>query len=509
MRLRTKILIPKMVLIALLAAMMVYMAAYMNIMRNSLAESHDRLQKVMSVSNRIERLEREIDTGILTYVQTGDGDLLQPVRSDRKEIGELVASLQQILAGKDEAQLVRRYVDTSTGAEQLFDDLVRSVDEGKRDAIKLQFDKWNLKSQMVRATLNDLVNYNVQSNDQSVAVFKDVIAQVFRLGALLAGIVIVTVTVNMLYLQRSITVPLVALAESARRIARGEFDAKVPSTSDDEIGELARSIGDMAGNLRSTYEGLERRVAEKTAELTQRNTELARSNKELEDFAYVASHDLQEPLRKIQSFGNLLGDEHASGLGAAGRDYLDRMKNAAGRMSVLISDLLAFSRVTTRGQPFERVDLNAIVKEVLADLETRIRDTRAAVSVSTLPTVDADPLQMRQLFQNLISNGLKFRRKGKAPEIKVYASGGVLADGRACHEISVEDNGIGIEEKYQEKIFAVFQRLHTKDEYEGTGIGLAIVRKIVDRHGGAIRVRSEPKKGATFVVSMPVRHRQG
>ena len=262
----------------------------------------------------------------------------------------------------------------------------------------------------------------------------------------------------------------------------------------------------------------ERRKAEQ--DLAQKADELARSNAELEQFAFVASHDLQEPLRKIQAFGDRLKTKcEKIELGEA-RDYLERMQNAAARMQTLINDLLAFSRVIRSSQPFVPVDLGAITTEVLGDLEVRIEKSRAHVELGELPTVDADPTQMRQLIQNLLSNALKFQPLNAQPVVRIRSrlisndawdqsssSENGAPSGAMC-EISVEDNGIGFDEKHLEKIFAVFQRLHGRTEYEGTGVGLAVCRRIADRHGGSITAKSQPGKGATFIVTIPF-HQNG
>jgi light-regulated signal transduction histidine kinase (bacteriophytochrome) len=265
----------------------------------------------------------------------------------------------------------------------------------------------------------------------------------------------------------------------------------------------------------------ERKRVEET--LAQKAAELARSNTELEQFAFVASHDLQEPLRKIQAFGDRLKAKCDGAIASEARDYLERMQSAAARMRTLIDDLLAFSRVMRSAQPFIPVDLAAVTKEVLGDLELRIERTGAQVEVGDLPVVEADPLQMRQLLLNLISNGLKFQPPGGAPVLKIQASvvepgvtgqvgsatrGSANSDqpaavGPLC-EITIQDNGIGFDEKYAEKIFAVFQRLHGRYEYEGTGVGLAVCRRITDRHHGTITARSRPGEGATFIVTLPV-----
>ncbi|HYO59043.1 sensor histidine kinase [Archangium sp.] len=227
---------------------------------------------------------------------------------------------------------------------------------------------------------------------------------------------------------------------------------------------------------------------------------LEQSNRELQSFASVASHDLQEPLRKIQSFGERLASSSAA-LGPDGRDYLERMLKAASRMSRLINDLLAFARVGSRAQPSSRVSMDSIAHDVLSDLETSIEQAGATVTLGELPSLEADPTQMRQLLQNLLSNALKFRREGVAPAITLRGS--VDAKAHRC-ELEVEDNGIGFEEKYRDRIFDVFQRLHGHGRYEGTGIGLAICRKIVERHGGSITARSTPGQGSTFIISLPL-----
>jgi signal transduction histidine kinase len=191
------------------------------------------------------------------------------------------------------------------------------------------------------------------------------------------------------------------------------------------------------------------------------------------------------------------------------------MQGAAARMQVLIKDLLTFSRVMSSVQPFTEVDCASVVRGVLSDLEVRIENTKAVVNVGTLPTIEADPLQLRQLFQNLISNALKFQPPGQAPVIDISArllpdpvSGATGPDAAEQCVLTFKDNGIGFDQKYLDKIFAVFQRLHGREEYEGTGVGLAVCRRITDRHGGTITAHGEPGKGATFVVTLPVRRPQ-
>lgn len=250
---------------------------------------------------------------------------------------------------------------------------------------------------------------------------------------------------------------------------------------------------------------------------------LRQSNRELEDFAYVASHDLQEPLRKIQAFGDRLNKKHSENLGDEGRDYISRMSDAANRMQRLINDLLTFSRVATKAQPFEHIDVKKITDEVISDLEVRIEETSGQVEIGELPQIDADPVQIRQLMQNLIGNALKFTQAGQSPKIKIYAqefsdkSASFVIDGQSVEttgsadrmcQIIVQDNGIGFDEKYLDKIFTVFQRLHGRTEYEGSGVGLAVCRKIVERHRGTITAKSKEGEGSTFLITLPVKQTQ-
>ncbi len=243
---------------------------------------------------------------------------------------------------------------------------------------------------------------------------------------------------------------------------------------------------------------------------------LERSNKELEQFAYVASHDLQEPLRKIQAFGDRLRVKNGAALSTEGRDYLERMLIAANRMQNLINDLLALSRVSTKAQPFAPVQLAQVANEVISDLETLIERTNGRVEIGSLPTLDADPLQMRQLLQNLIGNGLKFHPPDRQPVIKVYSRLSETSQTAPLRRtngiqwnIIVEDNGIGFDEKYLSRIFQPFQRLHSSQEYPGTGMGLAICHRIVERHGGQITAKSQPGQGAKFIVKLPAQQLKG
>ena len=266
-----------------------------------------------------------------------------------------------------------------------------------------------------------------------------------------------------------------------------------------DINENGRKVG----SVLIVKDITERKRSDET--LAQRAAELARSNAELEQFAFVASHDLQEPLRKIQAFGDRLKMKCQGAIAAEAHDYLQRMQNAAARMRTLIDDLLAFSRVIRSSEPFVPVDLVKVTKEVLSDLEVRIEKSGAQVEVGDLPTIQADPLQMRQLLLNLLSNALKFQLPDARPVVMIQARIFNQPSGEEMCELTVSDNGIGFEEIYLEKIFAVFQRLHGRTEYEGTGVGLAVCRRITDRHHGTITAKSQLGQGSAFIVTLPLR----
>ncbi len=231
---------------------------------------------------------------------------------------------------------------------------------------------------------------------------------------------------------------------------------------------------------------------------------LEQSNRDLQEFAYVASHDLQEPLRKILAFGDRLATRYSEVLDETGVDYLNRMNGAAKRMQALLNDLLAYSRLNTRSPSFEPVDLKSIAREVVSNLELRLEEVHGRIEINELPPLEADPTQIYQLLQNLFSNAIKFCR----PEHTLLVEVSGMTIGETC-EIQVKDNGIGFDTQYLDRIFKPFQRLHTRSEYEGTGIGLAICRRIVERHHGDIDAESVPGQGATFIVHLPARQPKG
>lgn len=263
--------------------------------------------------------------------------------------------------------------------------------------------------------------------------------------------------------------------------------------------------------LRQLQEDLEDLVAERTTALSAANEELVRSNRSLEEFAFVASHDLQEPLRKISNFGSMLLDPDAGVSPEEHRIYLERIMTSADRMRRLIANLLEYSRISSREQVFTSVELPEVVGSVLSDLASQVEETEGTVEVSDLPAIEGDVYQLHRLMQNLISNALKYHRPGIPPYVRItslVSSGDQLRPDESV-AIQVQDNGIGFEEGAQDRIFTLFSRLHGRKEFEGTGIGLAICKKVVERHGGQITATSRPGEGSTFIVRLPLRQTHG
>lgn len=311
--------------------------------------------------------------------------------------------------------------------------------------------------------------------------YRDILI-VIGVGAVAFGC---AVTLAVAY-RRALMRPITSLAGTAKHVSQvQDYSVRAQKYSEDELGRLTDAFNEMLVQVQSRDIALELRA-----------TELANTNAELERFAYVASHDLQEPLRMVGSYLELIKTRYTEKLDSDGQEFIEYAVGGACRMKRLINDLLSLSRVDTRGQPFEPTDLNRVVDDVLANLKTSIEETKAVVTRDPLPTVQGDASQLGQLLQNLLGNAIKFHG-AEAPRIHVGA------DWKDNHWVfRVTDNGIGIAPEYFERIFIIFQRLCKNDEYPGTGIGLAVCKKIVDRHGGRIWVESAQGQGATFYFTL-------
>jgi PAS domain S-box-containing protein len=285
----------------------------------------------------------------------------------------------------------------------------------------------------------------------------------------------------------------------------GEISQWYGSATDiHEQKEVQRKLREREAELRDLSRSLEHRVEDRTEELSRANQMLESRNQELQEFAYVASHDLKEPLRKIRTFAGLLEEEHGNSLPEEARMYVDRMQNAAERMMSLINDLLSLSRVSTQLTPFELVHIDELAHEAWTDLPVQ-PDWQLDVRLADIPPIEADEVRMRQLVHNLISNAIKYRSEDRPLRLRITASRQHEGTPHEAVTFTFLDNGIGFDPRYAERIFGAFQRLHGRDQYEGTGMGLAICRRIVDRHNGTITADSRPGEGAVFTVTLPVK----
>lgn len=322
------------------------------------------------------------------------------------------------------------------------------------------------------------------------------------LGGGILAFMILMMWVSAEWLEGLILTPIERLRDGAARIGQGDLAARIEIVHHDEIGQVAVAFNQMAAELEELYESLEQKIFERTEQLQEQSAELARSNAELAQFAYVVSHDLQEPLRMIKSYLQLIERRYKGQLDQDADEFITVAVDGATRMQQLIRDLLAYSRVGMRHQMMHLVDCQIILKGVLDNLQMAIQENSAIITFDPLPTLIADPTHLGQLFQNLIANALKFR-SNRAPQIHIGVR--QLLQPKEW-SFSISDNGIGIAADDFERIFAIFQRLHTRSEYPGTGIGLAICKKIVDRHGGRIWVESAVGQGTTFYFTIAVRH---
>jgi signal transduction histidine kinase len=437
------------------------------------------------------------ETSVRGFLLAGDESYLQPFRDGRRDETRALAELQRLqeaddLAGlrDDQAEIEQRadawrsrYAEPAIAAE-------RSGAPAPDEALGKEL--FDAVREAVAVEQRELVAQRTAAGDDVQAGGRQVRRLVIGGGVF----VIVAVLIGGFLLRRVVIVPIARLAHDVREVARGDFDREVNASGPTEIEELGEDVNGMRARIVAEVGAL--RDAERA--LIEQARELQRSNEELEQFAYVASHDLQEPLRKVASFTQMLQRRYGGELDERADRYIEFAVDGARRMQELINDLLEFSRVGRMTREHELIPAQELVDSATARLATLIEDAGAQVVVhGDLPTVSGDRGLLSIVFQNLIGNGIKFRGEDP-PRIDIAAE----RDGRAWR-FTVTDNGIGVDDEYAERIFVIFQRLHTRDAYEGTGIGLAMCRKIIEYHGGRIALApSEAGRGARFAFTLPV-----
>ncbi|HSK26938.1 MAG TPA: ATP-binding protein [Jiangellales bacterium] len=445
------------------------------------------------------------ETGVRGYLLTAEPGVLQQYEDGRAEQERLDEELRRILRQEDDLLPLLATAGDSLDVwrQEFAEPAVRQTQDTGRNTVasaevergKVLFDAYRTDFGEFESALLETRAAAKQDMDRAL------ITLILAFGAIAAGAVLLTYLAVRL-LRRWVTDPLERLAEQTRRVARGEITRRVEPVGPTEVAALARDIEAMRARIVDELVEVadSRREIEAAKDtLEEQAQELRRSNAELEQFAYVASHDLQEPLRKVASFCQLLQKRYGGQLDERADQYIAFAVDGAKRMQELIQDLLAFSRVGRVGHEVGEVDLDACLDRALRSLSTALDESGARVESDPLPVVTGDATLLTQVFQNLLGNAVKFRG-ADAPRVRI-----TCRQEDEHWQVSVRDNGIGIPEQYSEKVFVVFQRLHPRDEYDGTGIGLAMCRKIVEFHGGHLwLVQPDDGPGAEFRFTLPV-----
>ncbi len=447
---------------------------------------------------------RDQETAVRGYVITGDRQFLDPFFEGREVEQQASADIRQfeqerpdLLADLDEIELA-----SGTWRTHYADPVIEGVQPGEPFMLtpelttlgKTEFDRlralFDVQNERLSAARNDSVAELAQIRS-------------WRNGVLVAMVIAFVVTILLLavLVRRALVRPLSALASACRRISEGNFAERIVPRGPKDIRGIANDVDDMRKRIVDELDA-SRSAAE---ELDIQAEELRRSNAELEQFAYVASHDLQEPLRKVASFCQLLEKRYGDQLDDRGIEYIGFAVDGAKRMQVLINDLLTFSRVGRLNATEAEVDLDTMLDTALGNLSTAVEESAAVIErpAGGLPTVKGDPTLMTMLWQNLIGNAVKFRRDGLAPRVVIECERGFDGDDQTW-SFSLSDNGIGIAPEFADKVFVIFQRLHGRDTYTGTGIGLALCKKIVEHHGGTIWIDTSYSGGTRFRFTLPV-----
>lgn len=469
------------------------------VLRNAAAASNRLIDHISAGRLEAERLQATLldqETGMRGFVITGNEEFLQPYIDGRREQGVVSERIRRLAPGAEPLRALdtverlatawrARYAEPMIGSVRAAgpdsvgaaraEESKRSFD-AVRQALDAQHAAWDQARNAARADLD--------------------VARTIR-DATFFGILaafLITIIAMAVLLRIAVFDPLTRLREASRRVTMGDFTHHVDTGGPADLAELASDMEAMRGRLVTELE----ETRGSRLQIAAQAEELKRSNAELEQFAYVASHDLQEPLRKITSFCQMLQQRYAPHLDERANTYIDFAVDGAKRMQVLINELLTFSRVGRVNTELVEMDLNEVAERALANLSTAVEESGAEVEVGDLPVIVGDRTQFVMLWQNLLGNSLKFRAPGRMPRIRIEAE---RLDG--WWRMTVTDNGIGIPPNFADKIFVIFQRLHQRDAYEGTGIGLALCRKIVEQHGGTIVLDTEYTEGTRFVIMLP------
>ena len=475
------------VLLAMTAVVISSTVVALDVLGSSRERSVDQVEPAARRANDLNRALLDQETGVRGFTLTGQDDFLTPYLDGQVAEAQAVTDVRNLLGDvngrlsriEDLARQWRsEYAEQAITAIKLSGPVVGGA--GNIERGKVLFDQLRSEASALQSDISGLGREARENLEQAATV---VLWLVIGMGVLLVAVI----GGLSLLLHRLLIAPLANLADHARQVANGDFEHEIDVDGPRETVQLGEDVNSMR-----------RRIVQELETLETAKAELQRSNSELEQFAYVASHDLQEPLRKVASFCQLLQRRYGGQLDERADQYIAFATDGAKRMQVLINDLLAFSRVGRMTREQVVIDLNDLVRQVVDSYSDRVEETGATLDIAELPSVRGEASLLSAVFQNLISNALKFRGD-EAPVITI----GVEQDGEMW-KFTVQDNGIGIEPEYADRIFVIFQRLHPKDAYPGTGIGLAMCRKIVEFHGGTIWLRTDVDSGTCFEFTLPV-----
>lgn len=467
-----------------------------------------RVQPAQTEAYRLQAALVNQETGVRGYAIAADRQFLTPYAQGQKDearaadrlralIGDqpvLLADLEKVQ--RQAAEWRRTYADPLVAGVTPGEP--RTVDQTTAGRGKKVFDRMRAAWNQQNGDLADAVD-DGKAELADGRTLRNLTFGVMVAALLLAGVALAFV------LRLLVARPLQNLREASRKVARGEFEHSIPAEGPADITAVGRDVEDMRQRIVTELEASHRQqevLSRQTADLDAQAVELRRSNAELEQFAYVASHDLQEPLRKVASFCQLLEKRYGDKLDDRGRQYIDFAVDGAKRMQVLINDLLTFSRVGRLNDASVECGLDEILSKALTNLDTVVTETGAEVErPERLPSVVGDPTLLVMLWQNLLGNAVKFRDPDRAPRIRITCDED--PDRAGSWRFCVTDNGIGIPPEFAEKVFVIFQRLHSRDTYGGTGIGLALCKKIVEHHGGRIWIDTAHTGGTRFCFTLP------
>ncbi len=462
----------------------------------------------------------ERDTLRNEYIRSNNTRFKEQVFAKHDQVSEILQSALENFSGSEDRKDITNLIEDQESFGAIFSTIVANRERNglKPEAVNVSPEDEEKLLNQLNTIVCDIVIHGRELRESSIKA-RDSALRMAGAGIIFVLLILITTAkLSSGMMGRVIMNRVGRLRDGASLIGGGDLHHWIDIKGDDEFAEISESFNAMTAQLSNSYQALENeiaerkqaeaaleklneelelRVTERTERLQATLLEVERSNKELEQFAYVASHDLQEPLRMVSSYTQLLAQRYEGQLDDKAKKFIGYAVDGAVRMQRLINDLLAYSRISTQGKPLDTVDSHAVLGEALRNLATTIKESRVLIMNDDLPTVRADITQLSQLFQNLISNAIKFQGVD-APRIHVS----VYDLGREWR-FSVKDNGIGIDEQYAEKVFVIFQRLHTRLEYQGTGIGLAVCKRIVERHHGKIWFESEPNKGSTFYFTLP------